>query len=147
MNYEQDEYDYVPELEDSQLSRELLRLADLKRTIDMLDAERKEISDRVTKQMNADGLLKCAVVAPDGQRMRASLVQSVTHDVNLVRLQEMDPYLFERVTKRVVDSTALKKAMNMGHFTEQTASTLSVKPRAAYVTFSAITEDAHDYAS
>jgi predicted phage-related endonuclease len=147
VTYNDEEYEYAPELEDGQLSRELLRLADLKRTIDILESERKELSDRVTKQMNSDGLLRCAVEAPDGNRMRVSLVQSVTHDVNLVRLQDMDPYLYEKVTKRVVDSAALKKAMNMGHFNEQTASTLSVKPRAAYVTFTPISEDVHDYAS
>lgn len=122
------------------LGYDLQRLAELKASIDALEAERKSLSEQVIKQLEAEGHRSVTLVPDSGQRMRATVNRSATKEVNLVKLREMDEDLYEYVTKRVVDSTALDHAINTHKFTEAALHTISIKQRSPYIRFSLINE-------
>lgn len=135
------DYGLVPELDaESLLAREVIRLNDIKRTISALDSEMKILSERVVKQLKADGLRIVGVTTPAGDRLNATVVTPSTREVNLVLLKELDQSLYERVTKRVVDSSALERALLTRKFTEKTINTISSKERSSYIRFSYVHE-------
>lgn len=122
---------------DDALARELVRIADLKAQIDTLETEKKLLTERVVKQLDADGQATVGVLTPQGERMRATVVRSPVKDVNLAVLRDINEDLYINITTRKVDSKKLNHALNTGQFTEsEIARTISIVERSPYIRFS-----------
>lgn len=138
-----DDLDYLHTLDvEDTLSKEIIRIADLKAQIDVLEAERKMLSEHVIKQLTADGHRTVGVSTPQGERMRVTINRSSTKDVNLVQLRALNWELYEAITKRVVDATQLDRAINTHKFDEATMHTIRIVEKAPYLRFTPIIDRA-----
>ena len=79
----------------------------------------------------------------DGTRMRATVVRPDPQvKVDLNHLREVDPQLFEKITKTVLDSPALGRALEDGSVTKATAeATMRLEEVKPYVLFTPLTEE------
>lgn len=121
---------------DDSLARELVRIADLKAQIDILEAEKKMLTERVVKQLDADGHTTVGLTTPQGDALRATVVRSPVKEVNLAELQSINEDLYINITTRKLDSKKLNYALNTGQFSEAELRTVSVVERSPYVRFS-----------
>lgn len=135
-----DEVDYLPQFDDNDpMGREIVRINDLRRQIDELKLEKDILTERVSKQLEADGLRSVGVATPQGEILRATLTQTPSRKVNLVQLKEVNESLYYKVTKSVLDTEALNREINKGSFTEQEMHLISVSYSKPFIRFSEIT--------
>jgi len=128
---------------ESQLARTIVRLNDIKAAIAQLDEEKAFITEQLAKELQDSGSTIAA--RPDGTMIKATVVRGTTREVNMVRLEELDPDLFNKVTKRSIDTRALDRAINAGYFnTAEMLATLSIREKAPYVRLSAFDPYAED---
>lgn len=108
------------------------QLADLTDEVKVLQAEVEAMVVKSATFRSVDGrLFRASVSRPKGRV-----------NVDLGRLMEVDPELFERITKPVVDSPALTRALEQGWVSEATASqTMTVTPITPSVRIDLITEE------
>lgn len=135
-----DEIDYLPRLDiEDPVGREIVRINDLRRQIDELKLEKDILSERVTKQLEADGVRSVGVATPQGETLRATVTKTPTRKVNLVQLKEVNEPLYYKITKSVLDTEALNREINKGSFTEQESHLISVSYSKSFIRFSEVT--------
>lgn len=82
------------------------------------------------------------ITALNGERVRASYVSSESMEVDAEKLLSIDLDLYSRLTKRVIDSTAFKKATSEGAIEPEILSQIvSFKPRAGYIKLTQVKEE------
>lgn len=132
-----DDTDYLHNIDaDDAIGRELVRINDLRRQIDDLKAEKDILTERVVKELEAEGHRTVGVHTPQGDHMRATITRTPTKQVNLAQLQELNEPLFRKVTKPVLDTTALNRELNKGSFTETELHCISVAYSKPFLRFS-----------
>lgn len=135
-----DEIDYLPQLDtDDPIGREIVRINDLRRQIDELKLEKDILTERVTKQLEADGVRSVGVATPQGETLRATVTKTPSRKVNLVQLKEVNEPLYYKITKPVLDTEALNREINKGSFTEQEIHLVSVSYSKPFIRFSEFT--------
>lgn len=120
---------------DDPTGREIVRINDLRRQIDDLKAEKDMLTERVTKQLEADGYRTVGIATPQGDRVRATLSRTPSRRVNLVQLQEVNEPLYYKITKTVLDTEALNREINRGSFTEREIHLISVTYSKPFIRF------------
>lgn len=135
-----EELDYLHHYDnDDPIGREIVRINDLRRQIDDLKAEKDMLTERVVKQLEAEGMRTVAVATPQGENMRVTVTRTPSRQVNLVQLKEINEDLYRKITKPVLDTAALTRELNKGSFTEnEMHSTISVTYSRPFLRFSDI---------
>jgi hypothetical protein len=134
-----DEIDYLPHLDtEDPVGREIVRINDLRRQIDELKLEKDILSERVTKQLEADGVRTVGVATPQGETLRATVTKTPSRKVNLVQLKEVNEPLYYKITKPTLDTEALNREINKGSFTEQEIHLISISYSKPFIRFSEV---------
>lgn len=137
--------EYLHYLEDDDtVSREIIRINDLRRQIDELKAEKDILTERVAKELEAHALRTVGVRTPSGDAMRATVTRTPTRQVNLAHLRKVNSELYNKVTKSVLDTTALNRELNKGSFNEAEQHLITVSYSKPFLRFSDINAYAED---
>lgn len=139
-----DETEILHYIDNEHLSGEIIRINDLRRQIEDLKAEKDILTERVAKELAAEGHRTVGVATPQGERIRATVTQTPTKQVNLVQLREINPDLYRKITKTVLDATALNRELNKGNFSETELHCVSVTYSRPFLRFSDVNGHAEE---
>lgn len=127
------------------LAEDLAKLANLKLLKAAIEKDIEDLQQQVVKEMQTDHLREAEFTDRLGKPAKATVVTGMIENIDLEYLTNEDPALAEAITDRKVNTAKLKKAKDLGLFTNpKAAKALVYKPRKPYILITALEEETAD---
>jgi hypothetical protein len=107
-------------LANEEITKDLLRLLDLKTQKAEIDHEIEDI------QSNLTTMFEQIEFSSDNRNFKAKVVRRETPDVDLATLKSLDSDLYNRITKNVLDKTAFSRIVTNGELEPELAQQIIV---------------------